>query len=73
VPLEFIIDFFEDNDLIIDWLDLYKSSLEGGWSEKTIFNKIETAIGDVYGNDYKKEFMKRFVFCISKIINVSVA
>lgn len=67
VPLEFIINFFEENDFIIDWLDLYKSSLEGGWSKKTVINKIETAIGDVYGNKYKEEFMKRFLFCISKI------
>lgn len=67
LPLEIIISFFDENNIIIDWLDLYKSSIEGGWSEKTILNKIETAIGDCYGGDYKKEFMKRLFFCLHKI------
>ena len=55
--------------MIVDWINYYEESLKYGWSTKTSLNRIETAVGDYFGVQYKEEVMKRLQLYIkSKII-----
>jgi len=50
--------------MVVDWVDYYEESLKYGWSTKTSLNRIETAVGDYFGVQYKEEVMKRLLFYI---------
>lgn len=52
--------------MVVDWIDYYEESLKNGWSTKTALNRIETAVGDYFGNTYKEEVIKRLGFYIKK-------
>jgi len=45
--------------MVVDWIDYYEESLKYGWSTKTSLNRIETAVGDYFGKEYKNEIMSR--------------
>jgi hypothetical protein len=62
LPLEEFLPILDKNNMVIDWIDFYCSSLKNGWSRKTVLNKIETGVSDYFGNEYKNEVMKRLFF-----------
>ena len=53
--------------MVVDWVDYYDESLKYGWSTKTSLNRIETAVGDYFGQQYKEEVMKRLHFYINSL------
>lgn len=60
IPLELIIDYFCKNNLYIDWSDYVIAALHFGQNLNALKTKIYIAIGDIYGEKYKKEFEKRY-------------
>jgi len=66
IPIEIILDRFEQEDLIIDWIDFYESSQKCGWLIKTVLNKIEVALIDIKGKDYTKAVLDRLKYYISQ-------
>lgn len=60
-----ILQQLDKENMIVDWIDFYEETLKSGWSIKTCFNRIETALGDYYGISYKNEVMKRLKFYVT--------
>lgn len=65
VPLELIIQVFEEHGYVIDWLDFYQSCVDKGWNIKTTINKIEYSLMDVKGKEYTNEVLNRLKYCIN--------
>lgn len=66
LPLEYALQMLDKEGMVVDWIDYYEESLKNGWSTKTALNRIETAVGDYFGNTYKEEVIKRLGFYIKK-------
>jgi hypothetical protein len=62
----------DKQNMVVDWVDYYEESLKGGWSTKTSLNRIETAVGDYFGNKYKEEVMSRLNFYIKNQVSSGV-
>lgn len=60
VPLDIILTSFKEKGVIVDWGHFIDQALEAKWNPGTLQTKVQTAIGDVYGSDYRDGFMKRF-------------
>jgi hypothetical protein len=72
LPLEVLLPMLDKHNMVVDWVDFYESSIKGGWSRKTVLNKIESALGDCFGKQYKNEIMKRLYFYLKEGIMVSI-
>jgi len=59
MPLEMVLDMLTKRDMVIDWGDFLKSSLEHGSNLNSVLNKIEMAVGDCLGPKCREEIMKR--------------
>ena len=59
LPLETILDFFESRGIVIDWIEYYHDCINAGWKDKTIIQKIEYPLQDVYGHKHSDEVMQR--------------
>jgi hypothetical protein len=60
IPLDLVIDYLNSQDIVIDWVDYYKSCIDGGEKKRTILSKIENAVLDVFGKEYKDNIMPKF-------------
>lgn len=69
LPLDYAIQLLDKEGMIVDWVDYYEESLKYGWSTNTSINRIETAVGDYFGTNYKLEVVNRLnLYIKSKII-----
>lgn len=59
LPLEILLQAFEDRELVVDWKSFCDDALEAGWEWKTILSRIEEPIKDVYGKHTFDEILKR--------------
>lgn len=59
VPLEVILQYFMDSDLVVDWADYIDLALKDGHNPQTILSRIESAVGEVYGPQYREEVVLR--------------
>ena len=64
LPLDVIFDQCKENDLMPSWLDFYKEASNQGWKDKTIFNRLETNISDVWGKDFYLNVKNRLLLHI---------
>ncbi len=66
VPLETIIQKFDELNYLIDWVDFYESSITSGWNTKTTLKKIEYSLIDIKGKDYTTQVLNRLKYYITK-------
>lgn len=59
LSLDIIFDLCEQSNLTPSWIHFYDDAIKQGWSEKTVLNRLETNISDVYGRPYWLEVEKR--------------
>jgi alanyl-tRNA synthetase len=59
VPLEVVLDWVVDNNLVPDWAQFWEESREKKWNPRTTRTKVVNAIGEVYGPDYRKKWEVR--------------
>ena len=72
LPLDVVFELCKENGFVIDWLDFYWDTKEGGWKDKTFYLRIGNALENVYGNVYKNKVfttLKKLVILINKEIN----
>lgn len=55
IPLDILLYYFKDNDLVPDWLGFFMESIETGWNPESTLSKIEVACHDVYGKLHSEE------------------
>ncbi len=64
VPLETIIQKFDELNYLIDWIDFYETSIENGWNVRTTLKKIEYSLIDTKGKDYTTQVLTRLKYYI---------
>lgn len=58
-PLEAVLDYFKERNMVVDWLDYVQFALKDGANIGTIKARISSSVGECYGPKYKKEVMDR--------------
>ena len=66
VPLDTIIEEFDRQGYIIDWIDFYESSTKSGWNGKTTLKKIEYSLMDVKEKEYCDNVLQRLKLYITR-------
>lgn len=61
MPLEIIVEMLNIQNMMPCWMNFYNDAVKAGWKEKTIFNKLGSAIGDVYGREFWEGVQVRLV------------
>jgi alanyl-tRNA synthetase len=64
LPLDIILYELKNNDLIVDWIDFYETALKSNWTIKTLFDRLEPALSDVYDKDMSEGILKRLKYYI---------
>ena len=59
VPLETIVQEFEKNNCLVDWIDFYENSIQSGWNPQTTLDRIEYTLIDVKGKEYSNDVLLR--------------
>jgi hypothetical protein len=59
VPLDVLFSILADRDAIPDWLSFYDEALKAGMKRDRILAKLEEAISDAYGADFRDQVMLR--------------
>lgn len=67
LPLDVVFSMCEEKNIIPSWIDFYNDAIKQGWTEKTIMNRLEINIRDVYGKPYWIEVEKRLNFHINSL------
>lgn len=52
IPLFMLFDLCEQSNYLPSWIEFYNDAVNGQWKHKTIINRLEEAITDVYGKEY---------------------
>ena len=63
LPLDVIFDLCEQENLMPSWTHFYDDAIK----EKTIYNRLETNVSDVYGKPFWLEVKKRLELYIRRI------
>ena len=58
IPLSIVLDYFETNNMVIDWINFYESACSRNWKTKTIFQRIVEALRDT---NKDKQYIDRVV------------
>lgn len=48
--------------MVIDWNEFYESSVRHCWKYKTLREKVDVAVFEIYGKEYRDEVVKRLDF-----------
>jgi alanyl-tRNA synthetase len=59
LPFDVIFELCKDNNMIPSWPIFYSDAIKAGWSRKTILNRLEPALVDVYGWDFANVVLSR--------------
>ena len=59
VPLEVVLTYFQEQNLIVDWVDYITTAFNDGHNPRTIRARIDSAVSDVLGKDIACEIMIR--------------
>lgn len=65
LPLDILLDLMKENNMIPDWKDFYDEASASGWKDKTIRNRVHTAVSAVYGDDFGNKVLSRLDYYIS--------
>ena len=59
IQLTLLIERFDEEGFIVDWIDFYEDSLESFWKPMTTLGKIETALRETKGIEHSEEVVNR--------------
>ncbi len=60
IPLEILFQTLKERGYVIDWLDLYDMAIKE-WTTDTLMNKLQVALYNVFGKEYRDTVLKRLV------------
>lgn len=64
IPLDIIVDRFNEHGLIVDWLDFWDDAMKQGWKPDRTLSKLRAVVGDVYGPVWASEWERRLLHCL---------
>jgi alanyl-tRNA synthetase len=59
LPLSDILSILKQRDYIIDWFDFYQDALSAGMKHDSVIAKLNEAINDSYGTEFKNTVIRR--------------
>ena len=59
LPLADVFFLCRENGQIPNWIEFYKEVQAGGWSHKTIINRLSDSISDIYGKEFSEVVIQR--------------
>jgi len=60
IPLDIVVLFLDQRGIVPDWLHFYEMGVKSGWKPEGIVSKLDEAIVDVYGPDWRDQWKRRF-------------
>jgi len=60
IPLELVLERFEEAGLMPDWLAFYDDAVAAGWKPSGVVTKLTEAVGDVHGPEFREGWDARF-------------
>jgi alanyl-tRNA synthetase len=60
IPLDVVLDKLREHGLMPDWLEFYESAVKAGWHRERVVHRLEEAVGDVYGPEFREAWSKKF-------------
>jgi alanyl-tRNA synthetase len=69
LPLEVIFDLLKNHNMIPDWIEFVKEASAAGMTKRSILSKLEEAILDSYGKEFKDHIIKELEILIPIVIN----
>jgi len=60
VPMDALLSAINDKGMVVDWVDFINEALLRGWTEKTLRQRLEHTIQDVYGKAHADEWQVMF-------------
>lgn len=64
VPLDVVVQLLDERGYVPDWLHFYRRGVEAGWRPDGIVSKLESAVVDVYGPDWRDRWKETFLATI---------
>ena len=60
LPLDYLLLYLDDQNMVMDWLDFMLAAYKQGWSIKTIHARCIGGVQDAFGkSEFAKETIKR--------------
>jgi len=59
MPLFMVFECCEQNNWLPSWISFYEEAKSSGWQHKTIINRLEEALSDVYGIEFRDVVISR--------------
>jgi hypothetical protein len=59
IPLDILFSVLRDRNRMPSWLQFYDEARAGGMKHDRILSKLDPAITDVYGSDFKKVVLEK--------------
>ena len=59
IPLDLLLEQLHQKGLVPSWTDFYVEALSAGMKHERILSKLEPALCDVYGRDFKNTVIGR--------------
>ncbi len=52
IPLDFIFDYVQTNNMVVSWLDFHQEAQGNGMKHKRILSKLEEPVAGNWGEEY---------------------
>ena len=66
LPLDVVIHTLHEKGLMPDWIDFWDTSMKRGWRPSGTYQRLRTAVVDVYGPDWCFEWERRMKAYIAR-------
>lgn len=59
LPIDVILECLRQKNMVPDWLTFYVEALRAGMKHERIVSKLDSAISDIYGKNFKDVVIER--------------
>lgn len=66
LPLDVIVQELYEAGCIVDWIEFAQDGLKGGWSFKRILERIDYALIDVFGIEYRDYVISKLTLIVEQ-------
>ena len=65
IHLTNVLDHFNNNDMIPDWIDFFQSTIKSNWNPKSTIEKISQSCFEVYGPEHRDVVIRNLKYWIT--------
>lgn len=67
LPLSFVFDILQTNNMVPDWIALYQEMKDNGMTHKRIIHLLHEMVFESYGKEFRDVIIKRLEFLCGSI------